>query len=220
MCFACLARLLDLGFFRIGGSAYRRDHEAYGLTTLLREHARCAGGQVCFDFPGKSAQQQTRALEDPASFAVIRALLRRNDGPQLFVYRAAGTWHDVRAEDVNDYPMDRSGADLTAKDFRTWHATVLAAVALAVSENMADASPTRRRSAEARAVREVSRYLGNTPAVCRASYINPRVVELFENGVTIRPALDALGASAADGDPATHGAVEEAVRRLLRRGGP
>ncbi|WCD83739.1 hypothetical protein KPP03845_100058 [Streptomyces xanthophaeus] len=217
---ACLARLLDLGFFRIGGTAYRRDHEAYGLTTLLHEHARCAGGQVHFDFPGKSAQQQTRSLEDPASFAVIRALLRRNDGPQLFAYRAAGTWHDVRAEDVNDYLRDRAGADLTAKDFRTWHATVLAAVALAVSENMADASSTRRRSAEARAVREVSRYLGNTPAVCRASYINPRVIELFENGVTIRPALDALGACAADGDPATHGAVEEAVRRLLCRGGP
>ncbi|MEU9145563.1 DNA topoisomerase IB [Streptomyces sp. NPDC048349] len=217
---ACLARLLDLGFFRIGGTAYRRDHEAYGLTTLLREHARCARGRVRFDFPGKAAQQQTRSLEDPASSAVIRALLRRDEGPQLFAYREAGAWHDVRAEDVNGYLRDRAGTDLTAKDFRTWHATVLAAVALAVSETMADASPTRRRSAEARAVREVSRYLGNTPAVCRASYINPRVIELFENGVTIRPALDALGASAADGDPATHGAVEDAVRRLLSRGRP
>ncbi|MEV7443009.1 hypothetical protein AB0O22_17965 [Streptomyces sp. NPDC091204] len=177
----CLARLLDLGFFRIGGTAYRRDHEAYGLTTLLREHARCAGGgQVRFDFPGKAAQRQTRSLEDPASLAVIRALLRRDVGPQLFVYWEAGSWHEVRADDVNDYLRERAAADLTAKDFRTWHATVLAAVALAVSENMADASSTRRRSAEARAVREVSRYLGNTPAVCRASYINPRVIELFE----------------------------------------
>ncbi len=85
---------------------------------------------------------------------------------------------------------------------------------------MADASPARRRSAEARAVREVSRYLGNAPAVCRASSINPRVVELFENGVTVRPALDALGASVADGDPATYGAVEDAVRSLLIRGRP
>ncbi|MGW3324754.1 hypothetical protein [Streptomyces virginiae] len=121
---------------------------------------------------------------------------------------------------MNGYLRARAAADLTAKDFRTWHATVLAAVALAVSENMADASSTRRRSAEARAVREVSRYLGNTPAVCRASYINPRVIELFEDGVTIRPALDALGANLGDGDPATHGAVEEAVRRLLIRGRP
>ncbi|MCX5403079.1 DNA topoisomerase IB [Streptomyces sp. NBC_00335] len=217
---ACVARLLDLGFFRIGGASYRRDHEAYGLTTLLREHARCARGRVRFDFPGKSAQQQIRSIEDPASFAVVRALLRRDDRPQLFVYRQAGAWRDVRAEDVNEYLRDRAGADLTAKDFRTWHATVLAAVALAVSEDMAGAPPARRRSAEARAVREVSHYLGNTPAVCRASYINPRVVELFENGVTIRPALDALGASAAEGDLATHGAVEDAVRRLLAEGHP
>lgn len=213
---ACVARLLDLGFFRVGGAAYRRDHEAYGLTTLLREHAECRHGEVCFTYPGKSAQQQTRALVDPASYAVVRALLRRRGArSQLFVYWHAHAWHDVRAEEVNDYLRVTSGTDITAKDFRTWHATVLAAVALAVSEEMADASPALRRRAEARAVREVSRYLGNTPAVCRASYINPRVIELFQDGVTIRPALEGLGKDTAYGHPATQGAVETAVRRLL-----
>ncbi|MFE7595632.1 DNA topoisomerase IB [Streptomyces sp. NPDC057494] len=213
---ACLARLLELGFFRVGGAVYRRDHQAYGLTTLLREHAECSRGEVCFRYPGKSAQQQTRALVDPASYAVVRALLSRRDSrPQLFVYWRARDWHDVDADEVNAYLRDRTGTDITAKDFRTWHATVLAAVALAVSEDMADASPTRRRRAETRAVHEVSCYLGNTPAVCRASYINPRIFELFEEGTTIRPALVTLGEGAAYGHPATQGSVEKAVLRLL-----
>ncbi|MGW7101766.1 DNA topoisomerase IB [Streptomyces sp. NPDC054838] len=213
---ACSARLLDLGFFRVGGAAYRRDHQAYGLTTLLREHAVCSRGEVCFCYPGKSGQEQTRALVDPAAYAVVRSLLRRRDGrSQLFVYREGRVWRDVRAEDVNDYLRDRSGADITAKDFRTWHATVLAAVALAVSVDVAGESRARRAKAVARAVREVSGYLGNTPAVCRSSYINPRLFELYENGVTIKPALDLLGADVTYGHPATHGEVEAAVLELL-----
>ncbi|MEU3721709.1 DNA topoisomerase IB [Streptomyces sp. NPDC031705] len=213
---ACTARLLDLGFFRVGGAAYRRDHQSYGLTTLLREHATCRRGEVCFSYPGKSGQSQTRALVDPAAYDVVRALLRRADAEgQLFVYRQGRFWHDVRAGDVNDYLHDRAGADITAKDFRTWHATVLAAVALAVSVDVAGASRTQRARAETRAVREVSGYLGNTPAVCRASYINPRLFELFEDGITIRPALDRLGIGVDQGHPATHGEVEAAVLQLL-----
>ncbi|THA50406.1 DNA topoisomerase IB [Streptomyces sp. A1136] len=212
----CSARLLDLGFFRVGGTAYRRDHQAYGLTTLLREHAVCSRGEVCFRYPGKSGQEQTRALVDPAAYAVVRSLLRRSEGQsQLFVYRQAGIWHEVRAGDVNDYLRSRSGTDITAKDFRTWHATVLAAVALAVSAEVVGESRALRTKALARAVREVSGYLGNTPAVCRSSYINPRLFELYENGVTIRPALERLGADVVYGHPATHGEVEAAVLELL-----
>lgn len=214
---ACAARLLDLGFFRVGGAAYRRDHQAYGLTTLLREHAACSRGEVCFRYPGKSGQEQTRALVDPEAFAVVRALLRRNgEDSQLFVYYQGRAWHEVHADEVNDYLRSRSGADITAKDFRTWHATVLAAVALAVSVDVAGDSRARRMKAEARAVREVSGYLGNTPAVCRASYINPRLFELFEDGVTVKPALDRLGRGVEYGHPATHGEIEAAVLRLLR----
>ncbi|MET9962454.1 DNA topoisomerase IB [Streptomyces sp. NPDC006326] len=213
---ACSARLLDLGFFRVGGVAYRRDHEAYGLTTLLREHASCSRGEVCFRYPGKAGQQQTRALVDPGAYAVVRSLLRRRDDrPQLFVYRQGRGWQDVAAADVNGYLRSRAGTDITAKDFRTWHATVLAAVALAVSEGVARDSRARRASAQARAVREVSTYLGNTPAVCRASYINPRLFELYASGVTIRPVLDRLGLHVAYGHPATHGEVEAAVLDLL-----
>ncbi|WP_406865539.1 DNA topoisomerase IB [Streptomyces sp. HUAS MG47] len=213
---ACVARLLDLGFFRVGGRAYRRDHAAYGLTTLLREHAECTRGEVCFNCPAKSGQRQTRALVDPESYAAVRALLRRRDRrPRLFVYWRSRSRHDVHAEEVNAYLRDKAGTDITAKDFRTWHATVLAAFALAVSEDVAPSSPARRRRAETRAVREVSGYLGNTPALCRASYINRRVVELFEDGVTIRPTLDRLGKDTAFGHPATQGAVETAVLDLL-----
>ncbi|MFH7599338.1 DNA topoisomerase IB [Streptomyces racemochromogenes] len=213
---ACTARLLDLGFFRVGGAGYRRDHGAYGLTTLLPEHARCGRGEVCFSYPGKAGQDQTRALVDPAAYEVVRALLRRRGREQqLFVYWEARRWHDVHADDVNDYLRRCSGTAITAKDFRTWHATVLAAVALAVSVEAAGDSTARRGRAISRAVREVSAYLGNTPAVCRASYINPRLFELYEEGVTIAPALGRLGKDVAFGHPATHGAVEAAVLALL-----
>lgn len=213
---ACAARLLDLGFFRIGNESYRRDHGTYGLTTLLKEHASCRAGEVTLTYPAKYSKTQTRALVDPPACKVLRALLRRGDGGErLFVYRQGGAWHELNAAELNDYLRERAGEDITAKDFRTWHGTVLAAVALAVSAPVADESRTARKGAVTRAVREVSAYLGNTPAVCRASYINPRVIELFEEGRTIAAALEQLGDGAEFGHPATQGAIEEAVLRLL-----
>ncbi|MFI5982460.1 DNA topoisomerase IB [Streptomyces sp. NPDC051555] len=213
---ACGARLLDLGFFRAGGQAYRRDHESYGLTTLLREHVTCGRQEIHFSYRGKSGQDQSLTLVDPDAYAVIAALLRRRaDGPQLLAYWRGGAWHDVQAAELNEYLRGASGTDLTAKDFRTWHATVLASVALAVSTEVVGESATRRHRAVVRAVREVSDYLGNTPTVCRASYISPRVVELFESGTTIAPVLDRLGKDVEYGQPATRGVVEKAVRKLL-----
>ncbi|MGW7346192.1 DNA topoisomerase IB [Streptomyces sp. NPDC054854] len=216
---ACVTRLLDLGFLRIGGERYARDNGSYGLTTLLREHASCRRGEIRLDFPAKSGKRVTRALVDEQADGVIRAQLRRKDaGPRLFAYWEHRAWHEVRAEELNDYLRERSGRDVTAKDFRTWYATVLAAVALGVSANTADAPRARRDRVVARAVREVSDYLGNTPAVCRASYIDPRIIELYDDGRTIAPALDDLGENGLFGRPATHGAVERAVLRLLRTG--
>lgn len=213
---ACAARLLDLGFFRIGNETYRRDNGTYGLTTLLKEHVSCRRGEVCITYPAKYSKTQTRALVDPPACKVLRALLRRRGaGPRLFAYWQGAAWHELRAAELNDYLRARAGTDITAKDFRVWHATVLAAVALAVSEQVADESKAARKRAVTRAVREVSDYLGNTPAVCRASYINPRVIELFGEGRTIAGALDRLGDGAAFGRPATQGAIEEAVLRLL-----
>ncbi|ELP61721.1 DNA topoisomerase IB [Streptomyces turgidiscabies] len=213
---ACAARLLDLGFFRIGNESYRRDNDSYGLTTLLKEHASCRGGEVSFTFPAKSAKEQSRTLVDGPVYRALCSLMRRGGGgSRLFAYWQGNAWREVHAENLNSYLRERSGTDLTAKDFRTWHATVLASVALAVSVQVSDGSTTARRRAVTRAVREVSEYLGNTPAVCRASYIKPRTVELFEQGRTIAPALDRLGADASFGHPATQGDIEAAVLRLL-----
>ncbi|MGW5421770.1 DNA topoisomerase IB [Streptomyces sp. NPDC003943] len=213
---ACAARLLDLGFFRVGGDRHLRDNESYGLTTLLRSQVHCARGRVDFDYPGKSGKQVTGSLVDDAAYRVVRSLLRRGgDGPRLFAYWEGRAWHDVHADALNAYLRDRSGADVSAKDFRTWHATVLAAVALAVSEEAGHESATARRKAVRRAVREVSDYLGNTPAVCRDSYIAPRVLELYADGVTVAPDLGRLGEHRGFGLPATHGAVERAVLDLL-----
>ncbi|MFD0368088.1 DNA topoisomerase IB [Streptomyces sp. NPDC059071] len=213
---ACAARLLDLGFFRIGGDSYQRDNESYGLTTLLRSQVHCSRGEVSFDYPGKSGQQVTGSLVDEAVYRVVRSLLRRSgDSPRLFAYWQGGAWHDVHADALNAYLRDRSGVDISAKDFRTWHGTVLAAVALAVSEEAGAESATARRKAVRRAVCEVSDYLGNTAAVCRGSYIAPRVIERYDAGVTVAPALERLGEHGVFGHPATQGAVERAVLDLL-----
>ncbi|POX36748.1 DNA topoisomerase [Streptomyces sp. Ru73] len=217
---AAAVRLLDLGFFRVGSERYADLHHTYGLTTLLREHARCRGGEIVFGFPGKHGKEQVRAVADPATCRCVTALLaRRGGGDRLLAYWQRPDWHDVTSADVNGYLKDAAGLEITAKDFRTWHATVMAAVALAVSQGAARGETARRR-AIARAVREVADHLGNTPAVCRASYINPRVVELYEEGITVAPALDRLGEGGARGVPATQGAVEQAVLRMLRTGRP
>ncbi|MEU8775601.1 DNA topoisomerase IB [Streptomyces sp. NPDC048606] len=213
---ACLTRLLDLGFLRVGGERYARDNGSFGLTTLLRDHATCHRGEIRLRFPAKSGKEVTRSLVDEQAFTVVRALLRRSDdGPRLFAYWEHRAWHEVHAEDLNAYLRERSGQDVTAKDFRTWYATVLAAVALAVSARTGDTSRAHRGKVVAHAVREVSEYLGNTPAVCRASYIDPRIVQLYEQGETIASSLDSLGADSVFGRPATHGGVERAVRKLL-----
>ena len=138
----------------------------------------------------------------------------RHRGRRLLAYRSGPRWHDVTAADINDYLREVAGDDFTAKDFRTWHATVLAAVGLAVSERASGSESTRKR-AVARVVREVAGYLGNTPAVARASYIDPRVISLYERGTTIAPALGRLGQHSEFGELATQGAAEAAVLRLL-----
>ncbi|MER6038110.1 DNA topoisomerase IB [Streptomyces sp. NPDC001835] len=213
---ACAVRLLDLGFFRIGSDRHTRTSETYGLTTMLREHVSCGRGAIAFSFPAKGGTETVRALVDDEAHAVARALLRRPGGGDRFLaFRDHGVWHDLHGDDLNEALRRLSGIDVTAKDFRTWHATVLAAVAVAVTAGGARGSESARRRQTARAVREVSHYLGNTPAVCRASYIDPRVFELFERGVTIAPALGRLGEHGDFGRPATQGAVEAAVLGLL-----
>jgi DNA topoisomerase IB len=213
---ACAVRLLDLGFFRIGSDRHTKENETYGLTTMLREHVTCGRGEIAFSYPAKGGTERVRALVDGQAHAVVRALLRRpRGGERLFVYRDGGAWHDLHGADLNEALRRLSGTDITAKDFRTWHATVLAAVGVAVTTGRARSTPAARRRQIARTVREVSHYLGNTPAVCRSSYIDPKVFERFEEGETIAPVLTRLGEHGSFGRPATQGPVEAAVLDLL-----
>lgn len=212
---AAAFRLLDLGFFRVGGDSYAEANGSYGLATLRRDHVHQRGDELVFHYVAKSGKDRTTVVADPAVRDVVRSLKRRRGGGQdLLAWKVGSRWHDVSSGDVNDFLHEVLGPDVSAKDFRTWHATVLAAVALAVSLPVAH-TPTARRRAVTRACAEVSEYLGNTPAVCRTSYIDPRVVDLFGDGVTIAPALEQLGEGASFGHPATHGAVELAVQDLL-----
>jgi DNA topoisomerase-1 len=144
----------------------------------------------------------------------IRALKRRRSGgPELLAYRQGrARWSDVRSDHINAYLKEVTGGEFSAKDFRTWNATVLAAVAVAASEN--GASKSSRERVIAAAVRQVASYLGNTPAVCRNSYIDPRVFDRFRGGETIRAAIKVTAGS--NGElPENRGAVESAVLRLL-----
>lgn len=209
-------RLLDLGFFRVGGETYAEQNGSFGLATIGKRHVSVDGDLVVFDYVAKSGRERVVAVADePVREAVQLLTRRRGGGQELLAYRDGGRWRDVGSDDVNAYVKQVIGADATAKDFRTWHATVLAAVALAVSTHAAG-SPTARKRAVARAMSEVAAYLGNTPAVARSSYVDPRVVDLFADGVTVERALRRLGEGVDVGQPATHGAVERAVLRLLR----
>jgi DNA topoisomerase IB len=212
---AAAIRLIDLGFFRPGGEEYAEQNGTFGLATIRKEHVTLTKGQLVFEYPGKGAKHREQAVAEDQVCAAVRSLRRRNGGgDQLLVYRSGPRWHNVSAADINDYLADISGGDYTAKDFRTWHATVLAAVGLAVSERAAS-SDSARTHAIARVVQEVAAYLGNTPAVARASYIDPRVIELYQDGYTIASVLGELGKDCDFGDLATRGRAEKAVLDLL-----
>ena len=182
---ACAVRLLDLGFFRVGGEVYAEENESFGLATVRREHVTIADGEVVFDFPAKSGQRRVQSIRDPAARRAIETMRRRRSGPDDLLAWRDGEWRDVRSEDVNAYIQETIGEDFSAKDFRTWHGTVLAAVELAGEPEPASEAAAKR--AISAAVERVADALGNTPAVCRRSYIDPRVFERFRDGETIGP---------------------------------
>jgi len=214
---ACAVRLLERGFFRIGSEEYAEENDSYGLATMRKEHVTIEeGGVMVFDYPAKSGQRRQQGVLDDRACEIVAALKRRRGGgPELLAYKERGRWHDVRSEDINAYLKAATGGEHSAKDFRTWNATALAAVALAVSGESARTRTARKRAIK-RAVEEVALYLGNTPAVCRASYIDPRVFDAFAAGVTIRPALERVAARLRPGElPIHQPALERAVLDLI-----
>ncbi|WP_251840242.1 DNA topoisomerase IB [Oceanitalea stevensii] len=186
-------RLLDRGAFRIGGETYAARHETYGLATLRKDHLRIrADGTLSFQYTAKSGLPRSLELLDPELTGPLTTLRRRRGGGvELLAYRNGSRWVDLSTADINAYLKDLLGPDASAKDFRTWRGTVMAAVHLARAE---DVSTSRKRQAAVReAVKRVAEDLGNTPAVSRASYIDPQVIDSFERGNTIPPDAAAPG---------------------------
>ncbi len=207
---ACAVRLLDLGFFRVGSESYAEENESYGLATIRREHVTVSGGEAVFDFPAKSGQRRVQSIRDPAAIRAIETMRRRRGGPEdLLAWREKGGWRDVRSDDVNAYIQEEIGERFSAKDFRTWHGTVLAAVELAAEPPPASEAAAKRSISAA--VGRVAEALGNTPAVCRRSYIDPRVLDRFRDGERVRPAASANGKLSAK----RRAKIEREVLRLV-----
>jgi DNA topoisomerase I len=181
---ACAARLLDRGFFRIGSEGYTQQNGSYGLATLRKEHAVVHRDHVEFDFVGKAGKRHVREVRDAAVLPVVREMRRRrNGGENLLAYRDGRTWREIRAIDINSYLKDVLGDGFSAKDFRTWHATVLGAVSLAKIGPSIGRTATKRSVTQM--VKDVAEQLGNTPAVCRASYVDPRIIDAYFEGAVI-----------------------------------
>src|SRR4051794_10674670 len=215
---ACAVRLLDRGFFRIGSEDYAAENETYGIATMRKRHVTVNGSKVIFDYEAKGGKRRVQVVGDRSIATLIRTLRnRRGGGHELLAYRNGRAWQDVRSTDVNDYIQAAIGPAHSAKDFRTWNATVLAAVVLAASARQRDLTTKGGRNrAQRDAVKEVARYLGNTPAVCRASYIDPRIFDRFDGGLTVGGVFERLPEDPADW-PEVQGPVEEAVLDLIDR---
>ena len=198
-------RLLDVGLFRVGSDRYARDNQHYGLTTLLSSQLTIRKRQAVFDYTGKAGRRQRLSIADPEAIPVLTTLRRRRSGPaELLAYRGARGWTRIHREDVNNFLRVEAAGPFSAKEYRTWNATVLAAVALA------EEHPRASRAA-AVASRAAAAALGNTPAIALRSYIDPRILELYAAGNVLETAewpSDNWQARAT---------VEQAVLELLSR---
>src|SRR5262245_18064322 len=212
-------RMLDRGLFRIGGEEYEDRKGSFGLATLERRHVHLPGdGMIAFEYAGKTGEELEHAVVDPEVERLARQLKRRRGGGDGFLaYKDGARWTDVRSDEINAFVKELIGPEFSAKDFRTWHATVLAAVALAAVPR--PDTPTGRKRVATHAVREVAHHLRNTPAVCRRSYIDPRVFDRYDAAATMARTLERLAWAELPDVPATHGPVERAVLRLIETGG-
>lgn len=205
---AVAVRLLDLGYFRIGNDVYTDANGSFGLTTLRKEHVSRHGKALRFHFVGKSGIEHTIDIDDQAAIEALDVMRRRRGGEELLAWKDGRRWRSLGSADVNDYIRTCMGIEATAKDFRTWHATVIAAAALSETDEPGETKASRRRAVSS-AMKEVSEFLGNTPTLARTAYVDPRVVEAYERGRTIK-----VRASYDTAD-ARQAALERAVLRLL-----
>jgi DNA topoisomerase-1 len=180
---ATIVHLLETTLIRVGNEEYARENHSYGLTTLRNHHVRISRAEVHFTFRGKSGKRHQISIHDPQLARIVRRC-QEIPGQELFTYEVeGGAVHKISSDDVNAYLRDISGSDFTAKDFRTWAGTVLAAIAL--REFPAVTQQRQLRKNVLRATEAVARMLGNTPAVCRKCYVHPAIVESYLSGTTI-----------------------------------
>jgi DNA topoisomerase-1 len=177
---AAAVRLIDLGLFRIGGEKYAELDHHYGATTLQKRDVTLTRDGVTFDYIAKEGKRRTISIHDEAVLLVVRDLMRSNTGEgSLFCLESHGEWRPLRSHEVSTYIAVRAGGHFTAKEFRTWNATVLMALLLA------DCGPAptarSRKDAILAGVRGVADWLGDTPTVTRNSYIDPRVISCYES---------------------------------------
>lgn len=211
---AIALRLLDRGYFRAGGEQYAEENESYGMATLLCSHVTLHRHAVEFDYPAKSGVRRTIEIEDPEIVRAVRSLLRRPERTErLLVCRTDSGWVDIRSDDLNARFKEMVGDEYTVKDLRTWHGTVLAAAAFADADPPVSQRVIKR--VESAVMKEVAEGLGNTPAVARGSYVDPRVVSGYEQGLTIATA--ARRAERARRPEAAQEILEKATRMLIRR---
>ncbi len=195
-------RMLDTGSLRVGSERYAAEHGSFGLSTLLCAHATVTSDdRVELRFPAKSGQEWESDIADPDLAALVRRLKRRGGQHRLLAWKDDRGWHPLAAEEINEDVRRRTGGDFTAKDFRTLHGTAAAAISLART-GPRDTVAARKR-AITDAVRAAADELNNTPAIARGSYVDPRLLDEYEGGVTI--------------DPARTAAVESELRTLLAR---
>ncbi len=211
---ALAVRLLDIGFFRIGGEQYAEENGTYGIATLLKDHVTLRGEDgLIFEYPGKASLERIQEIRDARVRAAAEPLLRRRTGPAEFLaFRDGRAWTGLSSDEINAYIQERTGPDHSAKDFRTWNGTVLAAVELAGTA-LPDSARGRDRKI-GKAIHAVADRLGNTPAVCRSSYVDPRVLECYRQGVTIE--LPRRSGSAMTGPGRAR--LEKKVRKLIETG--
>lgn len=189
---AAILRVLSKSFMRPGSQVYASENGSYGIATLRPRHVKVKGEIVQFDFPGKSGVRQLRQIQDRDVARVVRALLK-NPGREVFKYQNGdGNFVDVKRRHINEYIKELMGQSFSAKDFRTWAGTLLCASALARIGTERVEKPTARKRKVVEAIKETAAHLGNTPAVCRSSYISPAVVDSFHGGKSIENYFDNL----------------------------
>lgn len=201
---AAAVRMIDLGCFRPGSDESAEEFGSHGVTTLERRHMRKQGTGLAFCFVGKGGIDNEVVVDDPDVVTLLtRTGARRGPEARLLVSKVGRRWRPISADEVNEHIRTVTGLDVTAKDFRTWHATVTAAATLASGDAATTGTARKRRIREA--VVAASELLGNTPAVAKASYVDPRVVDLFESGTVLARV------------PRGQDALDRAVVELLRK---